>query len=549
MGRAEVGRLVVTVAALAVLTCLCLRTAAAETAYADRLPPSIAAAPDEVVARAGGEPIRVADLTMAALDPQPLWHSAPLGKRETLVRYAIDLKLAADAARSLGGPDGALVLARARFVVERALFNYYRHRSSRDLVTPAKLRAAYDRELAAARRTGSPPSFEERRAAIREGIVNQATDGIVRPLWEGATFADPDPAQRERGLLLTVNGEPVTEADITALTSLTQLRGSTAEERRKTALGLRVAVMLIAQAARRAGLADEPAVSGRLAYFERKSLAGDFVERDIAEQISEAAIQAFYDTEFLREQIRLQSFYSSEGMDKARADKLIAALRRGTSPERAGKAVGASVEDRYLSKETLLDSYPFGAELWNLKPGEARAFRGLDGTYLVHRSLGTRSKPPLEEVKADIAEYLKEQALKETFLSLRNAAEIEQVSEKPEQPARRRPGPNAVAWDLSADVYSCTDSDGASVALRFDGAAASVTTFSADGREQVDAYEVRKDAEEAFYLYRSQNGAADIVETGYEKLQWFKVDRMAPVLKEMGRTLTRTAACQQHTAL
>ncbi|PWK63297.1 peptidylprolyl isomerase [Aminobacter sp. AP02] len=100
-------------------------------------------------------------------------------------------------------------------------------------------------------------------------------------------------------IVATINGQDVTEADITlAEQDLGQQFGNLSpEQRRAAALSSIIEIRLMAAQAVDKGLDKDPDFKRRLAFLDQRALHGELVEKEVAGKITDEEIRARYDKE------------------------------------------------------------------------------------------------------------------------------------------------------------------------------------------------------------------------------------------------------------
>ena len=132
--------------------------------------------------------------------------------------------------------------------------------------------------------TALAPAFAQDAAAPAEAPAAESTT-------EQPASVSPDT------VIATVNGEPITEADLSfAAEDLTQeLSQMPAEERRAFLLRVMIDMKVMAEAGRAAGMADTPLFQQRLDYLEDRALRRAYFAETIAQAVTEEAVRAEYD--------------------------------------------------------------------------------------------------------------------------------------------------------------------------------------------------------------------------------------------------------------
>lgn len=102
---------------------------------------------------------------------------------------------------------------------------------------------------------------------------------------------------QQAGVVATINGEPVTEADLTiAMSDLNEQFAQLPEDqRRAAALSAVIEIRLMAAAAEKAGLADGEEFARRMALLRQRALHSSFIDREVAAKVTDEAVRARYD--------------------------------------------------------------------------------------------------------------------------------------------------------------------------------------------------------------------------------------------------------------
>lgn len=124
-------------------------------------------------------------------------------------------------------------------------------------------------------------------------LVAQEAAPAAQTAAPAAAPVDPN------AIVATVNGENVTEADITlAEQDLGQQFGNLPpEQRRAAALSSIIEIRLMAAAAVEKGLDKDADFQRRLAFLDQRALHGELVEKEVAGKITDDEIRARYDKE------------------------------------------------------------------------------------------------------------------------------------------------------------------------------------------------------------------------------------------------------------
>lgn len=100
-------------------------------------------------------------------------------------------------------------------------------------------------------------------------------------------------------VLATVNGQPVTEADVQlALNDLDQQFAQLPPEaRRAAALSAVIEIRVLAAQAEAAGLANDPEFQRRMEFLRQRALHTELVDEEVAKKVTDEEIRARYDQE------------------------------------------------------------------------------------------------------------------------------------------------------------------------------------------------------------------------------------------------------------
>lgn len=102
---------------------------------------------------------------------------------------------------------------------------------------------------------------------------------------------------QQADVVATINGEPVTEADLAmAMSDLNEQFAQLPEDqRRAAALSAVIEIRLMAEAAETAGLAEGDEFARRMALLRQRALHSSFIDREIAAKVTDEAVRARYD--------------------------------------------------------------------------------------------------------------------------------------------------------------------------------------------------------------------------------------------------------------
>jgi peptidyl-prolyl cis-trans isomerase C len=258
-------------------------------------------------------------------------------------------------------------------------------------------------------------------------------------------FASPvmaqDAAPAEDQVLATVNGEEILESEVRATQQglPQQYRQLPFEMLKPMLVDREINQRLLMLAGQDAGLADDEEVKNQLAALERRLVAETYLERAIAEKVTDDAIKAHYD-EFIK---------TNEPEPQVHARHIL------LENEDDAKAVIAELDDGAdfveLAKEKSTGpSGPNGGDLGFFNKGDMvapfaeAAFAMEPGTYSKepvqtqfgwHVILVEETKdgvqPTLEEIRQQMEAEVTQQAVQDLIEELRSDAEVVNNTETP----------------------------------------------------------------------------------------------------------------------
>ena len=110
-------------------------------------------------------------------------------------------------------------------------------------------------------------------------------------------LATPFAFAQQDTVVATVNGEPVTETDLTlAMADLNdQFAQLPEEQRRAAALSAVIEIRLLSAEAEKAGLADGEEFARRMALLRQRALHSAYIDKEVAAKVTDEAVRARYD--------------------------------------------------------------------------------------------------------------------------------------------------------------------------------------------------------------------------------------------------------------
>ena len=238
----------------------------------------------------------------------------------------------------------------------------------------------------------------------------------------------------EDGVVATVNGEEIRESDVAMLFSSlpAQYRQSTIDTIYSRLVESLVDRKLLAQAARREGLADTAEVKRRLAYLADEALQNAFFALRVEAKLTEERLRAAYETMIAARQpdveVRARHILLENEED---AKAVIAELEAGAdfaelAKQKSTGPSGANGGDLgYFTQAQMVPAFAQAA--FALEPGAITTapVKTQFGWHVIKVEDRRETPPPsFEEVQASIRDQEARQLIGEITASLRAAAEV-----------------------------------------------------------------------------------------------------------------------------
>lgn len=133
-------------------------------------------------------------------------------------------------------------------------------------------------------------------AALTASAVAQETAPAEQPGAETAAPAAPAPVD-PNAVVATIGGQPITESELAlALASVDQQYAQLPPEQRRAAAFMAIMeIKLLAARAVSEGLDKDPEFQMRMAFLRDRALHSEVIEKDVAENITDAEVRAAYD--------------------------------------------------------------------------------------------------------------------------------------------------------------------------------------------------------------------------------------------------------------
>ncbi|HTW27979.1 MAG TPA: peptidylprolyl isomerase [Acetobacteraceae bacterium] len=294
-------------------------------------------------------------------------------------------------------------------------------------------------------------------AAATGTAASPAATTPARPAAEAGQATTP-PAAADP-VLATVNGEPIRMSDVRdAARSLPpQARSLPPQVLVPILLDRMIDGKALAIEARKEGLQDDPAVKAEMQQAEERALQNALLQKEVAPQISEAAIKARYEAEYANkpgeEEVHARHILvKSESEAKDLIGQLdkgadFAALAKQKSTEPGAKDSGGDLG--WFKKDEMLPA--FSAEAFSLKDNQiSQTPVHTQYGWHVIQVLGHRTAPPptLAEVHDQIRTQLIQQGVQQAVKQARNDVKVVKFtlpgaagSAEPAPPAGASPKP------------------------------------------------------------------------------------------------------------
>jgi peptidyl-prolyl cis-trans isomerase C len=250
----------------------------------------------------------------------------------------------------------------------------------------------------------------------------------------------PAVAQDADTVVATVNGHAITLADVIAVRGdLPPQYQSLPDEALYD--GIReqlIAQRVLSDAADARGLADDPEIARALSIQRQGILAEFFMRREMAERLTDDAIQALYD----------ERIAAAEPVEEVRASHILVPDEEQAAALKAQLDDGADFADLavehgtdgtrfqggdlgYFTRDTMVE--PFADAAFAMKVGEISApVQTQFGWHLIKLvDKRERPNPTLEEVRGELEQELGGQIARELLAELREAADVEAPEDRP----------------------------------------------------------------------------------------------------------------------
>lgn len=248
-------------------------------------------------------------------------------------------------------------------------------------------------------------------------------------------FATTGVAAQGDAVVATVNGEPVTEAEVSRAESdlSQQFAQLPPEQRRAAALSALIEIRLMADEARKQEIDQSEEFQQRMAFLRERALHSAYIEEEIAPEINDDSVRARYDQEISQtppvNEIRARHILVET---EEEANAIIEQLNEGGDFEAIAKeksqdgAAQRGGDLGYFQRGQMVP--PFEEAAFALEVGEytSEPVETQFGWHVIKLEDRRAQQPPaFEEVKEQLRSAMMRETYRDRVSELREAAEIE----------------------------------------------------------------------------------------------------------------------------
>lgn len=262
-------------------------------------------------------------------------------------------------------------------------------------------------------------------------------------LVAGSALAQDAGEAPEDAVIATVNGEPVRYSDVILAEQdlAAQLSGVPEDVKFEYLASLMIDRKALADEALKAGLEDDPAVLRQLAYYREKVLGDVYLNRQLADAVSDEEARTFYDKQVaqidVEEEVRARHILvetedeALKVIGRLDAGEDFAALAKeistGPTGENGGD-LGFFVADRMVPE--------FSDAAFALQPGEvSRPVKSDFGWHVIKvEERRMQQVVPFEDVKEGIKVQLRDEKAAPFIASVRDKADVKFTGEETARP-------------------------------------------------------------------------------------------------------------------
>ena len=241
--------------------------------------------------------------------------------------------------------------------------------------------------------------------------------------------------------LVTINGEEITDMEVLAFNALQGKKPATTREAQVQLLNQLINTTLIAQEAKKAGLEKLPNVKAAIDMARLQVLAEAEVNHYLSQHpITDEEIKAEYERKFSPENLQEYKVRHILVATEKEAKDVIAALDKGGDFAELAKSKSLDPskdnggELGWISRDQVVK--PFGDAMVKTEKGKysKEPVQTQFGWHVIEvDEIRKGEAPPLKDVKAQLANELRQKKLAEYITGLRKSAKIELAGAKPEE--------------------------------------------------------------------------------------------------------------------
>lgn len=267
--------------------------------------------------------------------------------------------------------------------------------------------------------------------------------------------ADAAAPANPNAVVATVNGQPITQADLAVAADdpALSLPGVDEAQKKNLLVDYMVDLKVGAQAAEAAKVGETADFKRKLAYFRDKLLLDDYLEQEAKKAVTPEAEHAIYDQSVKlmkpEEEIHARHILVD---NEAEAKKIAARIKGGedfakvaaeTSKDPGSKAEGGDLG--WFTKERMVPD--FAAAAFAMKPGQVSdPVKTQFGWHVIKvEEVRTKPQPTFDELKDQIDQHLIRKAQHDMILKLRAEAKIDRKDAPAATPAATPAAPPAPA--------------------------------------------------------------------------------------------------------
>lgn len=277
------------------------------------------------------------------------------------------------------------------------------------------------------------------------GLSGRSALFLALTLGASAALAQTPPAAPAdpNAVVATVNGEKLTEREVAlALQELDPNSGPVDDQKREEIIGFLINAKLVAKAAEEAKMAEGPEYEAKLAFLRHRILMQTYLEKAGKDAVTDEAVKKVFDETVKdmkpEEEIRARHvLVETEDEAKKVAERIAGGEDFAVIAKEVSKDPGSGAEGGdlgYFSKGSMVPEFAEAAE--KLETGKVSApVKSQYGWHIIKvEDKRTKPLPKLEDVRAQIEEYVSRSAQQDAVKKLLDAAKIERVGAPAKKP-------------------------------------------------------------------------------------------------------------------